>query len=304
METQKTHTALVIQLKRLLLTAFVMSALVTFALIFDIPNPNMLLITGLVVFTSLYGYTAGIVCAIAMVLYSMYFFSTDHSFIHYTALNLEKMSMIAVSVILNVIFVGKLKTTQDKTENELRDINEMLEKDNSKLLERAMSDALTGLKNRFALRKDYPGLRGMNVFTLLMDIDDFKNINDTLGHDVGDYILTKAGEALVGIFGKEMCYRYGGDEFLVICPNISRNVFKSQLNDLKTKLAAISLNGNKFSVHFSGGYVYGKVETNGDLRLMIHHADQYLYEAKQHGKDQFTGNEFRNGFAEHMENVL
>ena len=239
-----------------------------------------------------------------MILYSMYFFSTGHGFFQYDTLNLEKMSMIIVSVILNVFFVGKLKTSQDKTQGELRDLNEMLEKDNSRLLERAMTDALTGLKNRFALRKDYPGLRGMNVFVLLVDIDDFKNINDTLGHDVGDYILTKAGETLIAIFGKEKCYRYGGDEFLVICQSISRNIFKSQLNELKTRLAAIALNGNKFSVHFSGGYVYGKVETNGDLRLMIRHADKYLYEAKHNGKNQFTGNEFHKGFAEHMENVL
>lgn len=304
MEAHKTHAAKVIQLKGLLLTALVMSVLVIFALIFDIPNPNMLLITGLVVFTSLYGYAAGAFCAVAMVLYSMYFFSTDHSFVQYNAMNLRKMSVIIVSVILNVIFVGKLKTTQEKTQSELRDINDILEQDNTKLLERSLTDALTGLKNRFALRRDYPGLRSRNVFVLLMDIDDFKLINDTCGHDVGDDMLTKTGEALMDVFSKDLCYRYGGDEFLVICPDIDRTVFKSQISALRDRLGELAGSSSDISIHLSGGYVYGKVETNGDLRLMIRHADKYLYESKHNGKDLFIGNEFHKGFAEHMENVL
>lgn len=301
---QKTQAAKVIQVKKLLLTAIVMSALITFALVFDIPNPNMLLITGLVVFTSIHGYGTGIVCAVAMVLYSMYFFSTDHSFIRYTTLNLEKMAMIIISVILNVMFVGKLKTGQDKTETKLRCINEALEKDNSRLLEHATTDALTGLKNRFALRKDYPGFRSLQVFVMMMDIDDFKRINDTRGHEVGDHILTKTGEALIEIFGKDLCYRYGGDEFLIICPNISRYIFKSQLNMLREKLAGLTLSGSDIPAHFSGGYVYGNVETNGDLRLMIHHADKLLYDAKRQGKDQFIGSEYQMLLAEQMENVM
>ena len=73
---------------------------------FNIPNPNIILITGLVVFASLFGYGSGAVCAVLMIVYSMYFFSTDHSFISYSPITLQKMASIVLGVTLTTVFIG------------------------------------------------------------------------------------------------------------------------------------------------------------------------------------------------------
>lgn len=73
---------------------------------FNIPNPNIILITGLVVFASLFDYGTGAVCAVLMIVYSMYFFSTDHSFISYSSINLQKMASIVLGVTLTTVFIG------------------------------------------------------------------------------------------------------------------------------------------------------------------------------------------------------
>ena len=92
--------------REMALSLGVMLALTLFVRDFKIPNPNMILITGLSVFTSLYGYHAGIVCGAVMPLYSMYFFSENHSFFAYDALNAQKMATILLGVALNVLFIG------------------------------------------------------------------------------------------------------------------------------------------------------------------------------------------------------
>ena len=278
---------------KLLITVIVMGALVFVALIFNIPNPNMLLITGLVVFTSLYGYGAGFICALAMVLYSMYFFSTDHSFIYYNSMGFQKMAMILLSVILNVIFVGKLKQMQSNAKAELIELNDILKKDNNALKEASQTDTLTGVRNRFALQSDEPIYNGHKLFVMILDIDDFKKTNDTYGHVVGDFILNKTGDVLMDVFGKDVCYRYGGDEFLIINSDIEKEKFISLLNDLKTRLSEIYLYNNKIPMHFSSGYVYGKNEAEDGLSHMIKDADKCLYEAKNQGKDRFVGKEFK-----------
>ena len=111
-------------LAKLALALLVMAALAFVVDVFQVPNPNMVLITGLVVFTALYGFPAGILCAAVMVAYSLYFFSTDHSFVRFNALNTRKMATILLSVILNTLIVGKLKQSEDAAVKRLLAANE------------------------------------------------------------------------------------------------------------------------------------------------------------------------------------
>ena len=90
----------------------------------------------------------------------------------------------------------------------------------------AYIDALTGIGNRLALRRDYESYQGHEVTVVMLDLNDFKLINDTRGHEEGDRVLQEIGKLLSDTFGKEHCYRYGGDEFLVIVPDISDSEFQ------------------------------------------------------------------------------
>jgi len=286
------------EIKHTLIALAVMMLMVLLVFLFNVPNPNMLLITGLAVFTSLYGYPAGIACALVMIVYSMYFFSTDHSFFFYTPLNLQKMGVIVLGVVLNTFFIGRLRRKYAETERMLREQNKDLAEDNQHLEAASMTDELTGVRNRFALRRDYSRFANRDVHVMMLDLDNFKGINDQFGHTAGDHILKRLSAALADSFGAQWCYRYGGDEFLVILPDVEEGEFLGKLESLKRRVRQIDLDEQRLPVHFSAGYVHGLCELSYDLRLMMHQADSNLYDAKGLGKSCYVGRAFSRAFAE------
>lgn len=185
--------------------------------------------------------------------------------------------------------------------NELNDLNQRLKDDNLTLEAATIRDSLTGVKNRFALRRDYDTYHEMDIHIMMLDIDDFKKVNDRYGHSVGDYLLKKTGDALLDIFGAEYSYRYGGDEFMVIYPDIPEEEFKKLVGSLEEQLEEIYLEDKKLPVHFSAGYVFGKNILQDDLRLMLRAADELLYKAKKTGKNTFIGDEYNRVEAEQIE---
>ena len=287
--------------KHLALSLTVMLALAFAVNVFDIPNPNMILITGLAVFTSLYGYGAGIACGAVMALYSMYFFSAGHNFISYDPLNLKKMATILLGVALNVLFIGHLKKVHTDAERQLMELNAVLKSDNIMLEKASALDGLTGARNRYAFRRDYANYEGRNIHVMMFDLDDFKNVNDTYGHAVGDFMLKSTGHFLRETFGDAYCYRYGGDEFLVVRPDMPEDEFSANMEQLRTQMRGLSADGEHIPACFSAGYVYGHAELPEDLRLMLRHADHNLYASKKRGKDCFTGSAYSRTFAQGLE---
>ena len=284
------------------LAVMVPLALLVYAM--ALPNPNMILITGLAVFTCLYGYGAGIVCGAVMVLYSMYFFSIGHSFIFYTPVNLQKVLVILLGSLMNVLFIGRLRKRKDETERQLLYMNEMLKTDNSVLEAASLIDSLTGTRNRFALRRDYAHYENKRLHAMMFDLDDFKKTNDLYGHAVGDYVLKNTGRILRERFGDACCYRYGGDEFLVICAGLSEEAFASKVEEIREGMREITLDKQTLPAFFSAGYVYGKADLSIDLRLMLRHADHNLYRAKELGKNRAVGSLYSRSFAEKLEASL
>ncbi len=282
----------------------VMILMAALVYVFNIPNPNMILITGLTVCTALYGFGAGIVSALVMVLYSMFFFSTGHSFFSYTDVNLQKMIVILVGVAVDVVFIGNLKRQQQEANEKLLELNMVLRQDKDALEEAALTDPLTGVRNRLALTRDYDSFEGRQVHVMMIDLDSFKRLNDDHSHSVGDHVLKALGGALSDTFGLAHCYRYGGDEFLVIRPDMREEDFLKGLETIRKKLEKITLDGALLPVHFSAGYVWGVCEMSSDLRLMMHQADSNLYAAKNMGKDRYKGAPYSRAIAETLEKTL
>lgn len=187
---------------------------------------------------------------------------------------------------------GQLIEHQKEYINELNDLNQKLKDDNLTLEAATIRDSLTGVKNRFALRRDYDGYTEQEIHIMMLDIDDFKKVNDNYGHSVGDYLLKNTGDTLIDLFGAEHSYRYGGDEFMVIYPDIQESDFTKLVSDMGSRLEEIYLEDKKLPVHFSAGYVYGKILLHDDLRLMIRQADELLYKAKGSGKSTFFGESY------------
>ena len=283
--------------QKVLFSVLIMAVLCLVVYTFQVPNPNMILITGLVVFTSLFGGVSGAAAGIIMVVYSMFFFSTDHSFFQYTPVNFQKLAIIILGVVLNGFFVGRLKLNHDELVTELLDANGMLEESNRLLKDASTVDTVTGLRNRFALRRDYNSYEDQSLFVMMMDLDNFKMINDNFGHGTGDQVLHRVGKLLGDSFGADRCYRYGGDEFLVIVDQMDEMEFNRRANSLVEEVRKSHFGSQNLPVTISGGYVYGKTEGSEDLRLMIHQADVRLYEVKSQGKNQISGGKFHRGLA-------
>ncbi len=284
--------------KHIVITLIFMLAAAAVIYVLKVPNPNIILLTGVVIFTSLYGYLPGVVSGIITIAYSMFFFSTDRSFIHYTGENLQKLAVIVLGVIVNLWFIGHLKKRNTEASEHMAEMNRMLVLDNFALQEATMTDPLTGVKNRFAFRRDYSEYSGKQLHVMMMDIDDFKGINDTYGHGTGDYILKMLGGALIEVFGKESSYRYGGDEFLVVTEDMEEDVFKGCISVVYSLLKDIHSESGDLDVYFSAGYVWGIVKEPDDLRLMLRQADSKLYEVKHSKKNAFTGCEYSRLAAE------
>ena len=167
--------------------------------------------------------------------------------------------------------VGVLTASFEKLIAELKDyirnLNDM-----------AYVDALTQIGNRHALRRDYNSYQGHEVTVAMMDLDDFKRINDTRGHEEGDRVLREVGKLLSNTFGKEYCYRYGGDEFLLIVPDISVSEFNEKLKTLEQNRPAID---DTARAGFSVGSVRATLTDSDMLRNLISRADEKMYESKQ-----------------------
>ena len=147
-------------------------------------------------------------------------------------------------------------------------------------------DELTGARNRHSLREDFPVYVGSDIFIMFCDIDDFKRYNDEFDHSVGDHLLREFFEALREAFGDECVYRYGGDEFLVVSPDLGIELFERKLGKVKSQLADVKIGEAPANLHFSGGIVRGTVANYDGFRAMLHLADENLLEAKRTGKDR------------------
>jgi diguanylate cyclase (GGDEF)-like protein len=148
----------------------------------------------------------------------------------------------------------------------------------------AMIDALTGLYNRrFAEQRLVAEVarsarKGHPLTVVLLDLDDFKHINDTHGHAAGDLVLQEFAAALNrAIRGGDLAVRMGGDEFLLILPECNRE----QLQLVLDRLGPLELawEGRKFRVKYSAGW---KEYASGDLpESMLAAADEALYASKR-----------------------
>jgi len=148
---------------------------------------------------------------------------------------------------------------------------------NERLAESASTDLLTGLPNRRMLERALGRLSSEDT-VIMLDLDDFKQVNDTFGHAAGDAVLRVFGHVLGGtVRGRDIVGRFGGEEFLVVLPSVEgADAFLSRLRDEW-------LTERPFPVTFSAGIA----ASVGDPDETVSLADQALYQAKKAGRNQW-----------------
>lgn len=141
------------------------------------------------------------------------------------------------------------------------------------------TDALTGIYNRRYYEERIRN-SNMSAGVAMIDLDDFKIYNDTFGHDAGDLVLT----TVVGIIKDnvrrtDMLIRMGGDEFLLVMPDIGEQAFADKLNQIQEKVHSSKVPGySQLRISVSiGGVLSGLGNT---VEQAIRKADQFMYQAK------------------------
>ncbi|MGY5449681.1 putative bifunctional diguanylate cyclase/phosphodiesterase [Agarivorans sp. MS3-6] len=164
-----------------------------------------------------------------------------------------------------------------------------LENANHQLLQYAYKDGLTGLPNRhYFYEKLHKLIVEDSKFALIfIDLDGFKEINDTLGHDYGDILLNQAGQRILrSVRGRDTVARLGGDEFTIVIEGVSEQQHVASIAE--TVLAALA---KRFTIKQEAAYVTGSIGItlypgDGDtVESLVKHADQAMYVSKGRGRN-------------------
>ncbi|MDY3199560.1 MAG: diguanylate cyclase [Arcobacter sp.] len=171
----------------------------------------------------------------------------------------------------------------------LTDITKLKEKSN--LLEyQASHDKLTGLfnRNRFdeIYSKEIKRAKRYNndLSIILFDIDNFKNVNDTYGHQIGDEVLKEIAKLLLNnVRDLDICVRWGGEEFLILLPQTNLDGAKTVAEKIRTAIIKNSLTDKNLQITASFGVL--QMIDSDDENSLISKVDKLLYLAKNSGKN-------------------
>jgi two-component system cell cycle response regulator len=162
-------------------------------------------------------------------------------------------------------------------------------------IEMAITDALTGLHNRRYMESHIGALieqasaRGKPLAVSLLDIDFFKSVNDTYGHDAGDDVLREfANRIRKSIRGIDLACRYGGEEFVVLMPETDLAVAAAVSERLRRRIASepfrVQQGARQIEVTISIGIA--ALGSGDDAAMLVKRADQALFRAKRDGRNR------------------
>ena len=207
-------------------------------------------------------------------------------------------TLLGVTIALGLIclfLVGFIVTIfYDKFSYDTFKFNELKNEDTQEVSRLALVDTLTQLPNRRALMQHLEAAtrrcdrNGSSLAVAFIDVDNFKQINDSLGHQVGDQALQKVAKRLVtAVRGCDEVARIGGDEFIAIIEEVES--YEDCITVIERMVSAVreSCTISNSEVHLSisvGVAIYPK---DGNIQQLISAADTAMYRAKKDGKNQY-----------------
>ncbi|MEQ8440588.1 MAG: diguanylate cyclase [Alphaproteobacteria bacterium] len=185
--------------------------------------------------------------------------------------------------------LNKISRMSDRMQGQIMDLND-------KLRVASITDPLTGLTNRrgahdaLIAQTGVAREQGSSFFVALIDIDHFKGVNDTHGHDVGDEVLIEFSSRLATAMPDQaLLARWGGEEFLILLSEMDQVSCVSMIEGFHESLRAKPFTtavGELRVTASSGVSCYQREEVGYDST--IYRADQALYEAKESGRDRWV----------------
>jgi diguanylate cyclase (GGDEF)-like protein len=212
------------------------------------------------------------------------------------------------------LLTGRLMVFRDMTERKhdekrLRQVNERLQAQlieigmlQSQLREQAIRDPLTNLFNRRYLEETLDrelaraGRESYPLCILMIDLDHFKQTNDTYGHDAGDHVLRALATTLSEQTRRgDFACRYGGEEFVIVMPNISQHTAHERAKKLRRRLKSLEIPYECHNLTTTISMGIACYPQDGDTRrTLLRAADKAMYAAKAAGRDAIlTYEQFR-----------
>ncbi len=186
----------------------------------------------------------------------------------------------------------ELERTRKKVaeyEGRVADLESQLSAANELVREDGLTRALNrrGLEQQFAVEQSRARRRAMPLSFAMLDLDDFKRLNDRLGHQAGDAALRRVVDVIKAtIRPTDTLARYGGEEFAILLPETSPDVAAIAIHRVQTNLSRRPLNWNseEIALTFSAGIALYR---NGEaMQALVERADAAMYEAKRTGKNR------------------
>lgn len=181
----------------------------------------------------------------------------------------------------------KLVLSVQQRQGHLKEMNERLRQKNVEFAELAHRDALTGAMNRHAIRdwlnREYHGEHGKALSVIYLDIDFFKQINDKYGHAMGDDILREfTMVVLTQLRSDDHLVRWGGEEFVVFCPDLVLDEVVQVAEDIRGKVETHHwVHGDKLTTSLG----VASLKSEGTTEMLTR-ADEALYQAKTNGRNR------------------
>lgn len=201
----------------------------------------------------------------------------------------KKLTGIIAQKELISLTYSKWASLMKDYQQELTELNHMLESKYREVENKAATDALTGLYNRHKFMELYlSSYRSMvqrdnRMSLILIDVDFFKVVNDTYGHNVGDQVLIQVSHILLrNLRNIDIICRWGGEEFIALLPTVNLATAKDIAQKIRQKLESteIDIVGN-----ITASFGVSEIEVGEDMQEVIARADRALYLAKNSGRN-------------------
>lgn len=211
-------------------------------------------------------------------------------------IDFKYLTEVIIIFLLIFVFTQYWMTKLKNANKRLKDTTKRLEETNKKLKLLASTDSLTSLYNRGYFTKISNHIVSLakrektDTSLIILDIDNFKKINDTYGHQVGDKVIVSLSQILKKqLRNSDISCRFGGEEFIVLLPNTSASnavklAEKLRIKTQKQKVAYDETNSLNYTISLGVSYI--DIENENSLENAIKRADECLYQAKKEGRNK------------------
>jgi len=200
-----------------------------------------------------------------------------------------KLSGIITQKELISLTYSRWAMLMNEYQNELIEVNRILENKNKEYETMATTDSLTGLYNRYKFSELYLSAykvmiqRHNEMSIILLDIDFFKRINDTYGHNMGDQVLIQISHSLLKMLRNvDIICRWGGEEFIILLPTANLEQATGVAEKLRRSIDVLEID---VIGHISASFGVSEVVEGESMEEVIARADSALYLAKNSGRN-------------------